>query len=408
MIDACPQSPSTPVSRRRHAVVLGLLALAVGAAACTFELGPRTTAIADEPEPTSQVDATRAINATYPIDATRPADATSPVDATRQDLESYTDLRPDEQAIVDLFENTSPSVVYITTITRRQDIFGRGVNVPQGSGTGFIWDAEGHVVTNFHVVQGASSARVVMHDQTSYIAEFVGGSERHDLAVLRIDAPPNTLQQVRLGDSDRLRVGQNVYAIGNPYGLSATLTTGIVSALNRQIGGLDGSIIEDVIQLDAAINPGNSGGPLLDSRGRLIGITSQIASPSGASVGLGFAVPVNTVRRVVPQLIATGKYTAAQLGILPANQRTNRVVAQRFGVAGVLIVQVVPNSGAARAGLRGTEPDALGDIIVQIDGEAVPTFADLRLILDRYQPGDEVDVTIFRDGDIQDAVVTLR
>ncbi len=396
MIDACPQSPSTPVSRRRHAVVLGLLALAVGAAACTFELSPRTTAIADEPEPTSQVDATRAINATYPIDA------------TRQDLESYTDLRPDEQAIVDLFENTSPSVVYITTITRRQDIFGRGVNVPQGSGTGFIWDAEGHVVTNFHVVQGASSARVVMHDQTSYIAEFVGGSERHDLAVLRIDAPPDTLQQVRLGDSDRLRVGQNVYAIGNPYGLSATLTTGIVSALNRQIGGLDGSIIEDVIQLDAAINPGNSGGPLLDSRGRLIGITSQIASPSGASVGLGFAVPVNTVRRVVPQLIATGKYTAAQLGILPANQRTNRVVAQRFGVAGVLIVQVVPNSGAARAGLRGTEPDALGDIIVQIDGEAVPTFADLRLILDRYQPGDEVDVTIFRDGDIQDAVVTLR
>ena len=396
MIDAYPQSPSTPVSRRRHAVVLGLLALAVGAAACTFELSPRTTAIADEPEPTSQVDATRAINATYPIDA------------TRQDLESYTDLRPDEQAIVDLFENTSPSVVYITTITRRQDIFGRGVNVPQGSGTGFIWDAEGHVVTNFHVVQGASSARVVMHDQTSYIAEFVGGSERHDLAVLRIDAPPDTLQQVRLGDSDRLRVGQNVYAIGNPYGLSATLTTGIVSALNRQIGGLDGSIIEDVIQLDAAINPGNSGGPLLDSRGRLIGITSQIASPSGASVGLGFAVPVNTVRRVVPQLIATGKYTAAQLGILPANQRTNRVVAQRFGVAGVLIVQVVPNSGAARAGLRGTEPDALGDIIVQIDGEAVPTFADLRLILDRYQPGDEVDVTIFRDGDIQDAVVTLR
>jgi len=376
--------------------VLGLLALAVGAAACTFELSPRTTAIADEPEPTSQVDATRAINATYPIDA------------TRQDLESYTDLRPDEQAIVDLFENTSPSVVYITTITRRQDIFGRGVNVPQGSGTGFIWDAEGHVVTNFHVVQGASSARVVMHDQTSYIAEFVGGSERHDLAVLRIDAPPDTLQQVRLGDSDRLRVGQNVYAIGNPYGLSATLTTGIVSALNRQIGGLDGSIIENVIQLDAAINPGNSGGPLLDSRGRLIGITSQIASPSGASVGLGFAVPVNTVRRVVPQLIATGKYTAAQLGILPANQRTNRVVAQRFGVAGVLIVQVVPNSGAARAGLRGTEPDALGDIIVQIDGEAVPTFADLRLILDRYQPGDEVDVTIFRDGDIQDAVVTLR
>ena len=166
-------------------------------------------------------------------------------------------------------------MVYITTITRRRDIFGRGVNVPQGSGTGFIWDAEGHVVTNFHVVQGASSARVVMHDQTSYMATFVGGSSQHDLAVLRIDAPPETLRQVRLGDSDRLRVGQSVYAIGNPFGLSATLTSGIVSALNRQIQGLDGDIIEDVIQIDASINPGNSGGPLLDSRGGSSGSTAR-------------------------------------------------------------------------------------------------------------------------------------
>ncbi|MEE8129138.1 MAG: trypsin-like peptidase domain-containing protein, partial [Vicinamibacterales bacterium] len=256
-------------------------------------------------------------------------------------------------------------------------------------------------------VQGASSARVVMHDQTSYMATFVGGSSQHDLAVLRIDAPPETLRQVRLGDSDRLRVGQSVYAIGNPFGLSATLTSGIVSALNRQIQGLDGDIIEDVIQIDASINPGNSGGPLLDSRGRLVGINSQIASPSGASAGVGFAVPVNTVQRVVPQLIAHGEYTPARLGIRLADERTNRVVAQRYGVAGLLIFQVDRNSGAAGAGLRGTEPDALGDIIVQINSEAVPTIADLRLILDRYQPGDEVSVTIIRDGETQNAVVTL-
>ena len=400
MIDLSALRPSIPVSRRRYAVVIGLLALAVGATACTLELGPETTASADEPEPTSQVDTTR------PVEATRSVGATDPVDTTRQNLEPYTDLRPDEQAIVDLFENTSRSVVYITTITRRRDIFGRGVSVPQGTGTGFIWDSEGHVVTNFHVVQGASSARVVMHDQTSYIAEWVGGSERHDLAVLRINAPPDTLQQVRLGDSDRLQVGQNVYAIGNPYGLSATLTTGIVSALNRQIEGLDGSIIEDVIQLDAAINPGNSGGPLLDSRGRLIGINSQIASPSGASVGLGFAVPVNTVLRVVPQLIENGEYTPALLGISVADDRTNRVVAQRFGVAGVLIVEVAPRSGADRAGLRGTG-DQLGDIILRIDGEDVPSSQALRAVLDRYQPGDDVEVTISRDGEARDVVVTL-
>ena len=396
MNDAAARSPSTPVSRRRYAVVVGLLALAVGTAACTVELGPATTAIADEPEPTSQVDATRAVDVTRPVAFPRQSSVPEP----------YTDLRPDEQAIVDLFENTSPSVVYITTITRRRDIFGRGVNVPQGSGTGFIWDAEGHVVTNFHVVQGALSARVVMHDQTSYMATFVGGSSQHDLAVLRIDAPPETLQQVRLGDSDRLRVGQSVYAIGNPFGLSATLTTGIVSALNRQIQGLNGDIIEDVIQIDAAINPGNSGGPLLDSRGRLVGINSQIASPSGASAGVGFAVPVNTVQRVVPQLIANGEYTPARLGIT-TNSGLNRVVAQRLGVSGVLVYQVYPDSGAARAGFRGTEPGAWGDIIVQIDGEAVPTIADLRLILDRYQHGDEVNVTIIRDGETQDAVVML-
>ena len=398
MIDVCAESPSTTVSPRRGTAVLGLLALAISMTACTMELIPSTTAIADEPVSMAQADATRPDDAPYAVAAT----VLSPVS------ESSTTLRLDEQAIVDMVERTIPAVVYIDTVAPRRDFFsGRVEKVPQGSGTGFVWDPDGHIVTNFHVVQGASDLRVTMHDQTSYLATFVGGSARHDLAVIRIDAPADSLRQVTLGDSDQLRVGQSVYAIGNPYGLSASLSAGIVSALNRQIAGVDGSIIEDVIQTDAEINPGNSGGPLLDSRGRLIGINSQIKSPSGASVGLGFAVPVNTVLRVVPQLIATGEYRPARLGIELTDQRTNRIILQRRGVAGVLVAGVTPKSGAARAGLRGTEPGVLGDIIVQLDGEAVPTIADLRVILDRYQPGEDVEVTIIRDGETRNTVVTL-
>ena len=399
MIDVCAQSPTTTVSPRRGTAVLGLLALAIGMTACTMELIPSTTAIADEPAATRPVDARNAVDATPTVAAAPPAPGVEPSG----------DLRPDEQARVDLLENNTPSVVSIDTLTRREDFLGRGVSVPQGSGTGFLWDDQGHIVTNFHVLQGSTAIRVVMHDQRSYIADYVGGSLRHDLAVLRIDAPTGTLRPVTLGDSDRLRVGQSVYAIGNPFGLSATATSGIVSALNRQIEGLTGDIIEDVIQIDAAINPGNSGGPLLDSRGRLIGINSQIKTSglSTGSIGLGFAVPVNTVQRVVPQLIANGEYTPARFGITLWDERTSRVVAQRYGVAGLLIRGVDPGSGAARADLRGSVRDAIGDIIVELDGEAVPTIADLRVILDRYQPGDEIEVTIVRDGETRNTVVTL-
>ena len=375
--------------RRHHPAAQSLAAgalLAVAAGGCTFELVPANA-------------------------AGEPGEARSVLAAQRGPApEPYTDLRPDEQAIVDLFEGTSPSVVYITTVTRRRDFFGRVTSreVPLGTGTGFVWDRDGHIVTNSHVLRGASNARVVMHDQTSYMAEYVGGSDRHDLAVLRIDAPADVLRPVRLGDSDRVRVGQSAYAIGNPFGYSATLTTGIISALSRQIEGLTGDIIEDVIQVDAAINTGNSGGPLLDSRGRVIGINSQIASPSGTSAGIGFAIPVNTVTRVVPQLIAHGEYTPARLGI-STDQQWNRYVTARLGVNGVVVAEVNPGSGAARAGLRGTEPNAnqIGDIIVRIDGEPVQSFRALRLVLDRYQPGDEVEVTVSRDGDLVDVVVPL-
>ena len=380
---------STPLRRtaRRHALVGIVFALA--ATACTVDVQPAETVLLDTP--------------LVPTHAVADVQESSVPEAS-------SDLRSDEQAVVDLFENTSPSVVYISTLTRRTDVFGRGEIVPGGSGTGFVWDDEGHIVTNYHVIQGADQARVVMFDQTGYLATWVGGSSRHDLAVVRIDAPRDTLKRVAVGDSDRLRVGQNVFAIGNPFGLSATLTTGIISALNRQIEGLTGDLIEDVIQIDAAINPGNSGGPLLDSQGRVIGVNSQILSPSGTSAGLGFAVPINIVQRVVPQLIATGEYTPARLGITAFSNRDNQIVSQRVGVPGVLINQVIPGYGAAEAGLRGTNPRAslLGDIITTIDGEAVQNYRDLRRVLDRYQSGDEVEIAVSRDGEMRTVVAPLR
>ena len=378
---------SVPRTARGHALVG--IGLALAAAACTVEMAPAETALLDPPSVP-----TRAV-----------------ADVQESSVpEAYADLRSDEQAVVDLFENTGPSVVYISTLTRRTDVFGRGEVVPGGSGTGFVWDDEGHIVTNYHVIRGADQARVVMFDQTPYLATWVGGSRRHDLAVLRIDAPRDTLKRVTVGDSDRLRVGQNVFAIGNPFGLSATLTTGIISALNRQIEGLTGDLIEDVIQIDAAINPGNSGGPLLDSQGRVIGVNSQILSPSGTSAGLGFAVPINIVRRVVPQLIATGEYTPARLGITWFSSRDNQILSQRVGVPGMVLNQVIPGYGAAEAGLRGTNPRAslLGDIITTIDGEAVQNYRDLRRVLDRYQSGDEVDIAVSRDGEMRTVVASLR
>ena len=324
------------------------------------------------------------------------------------------DLRPEERAVVELFEETSPSVVYITTLARRADWFGRPMGeVPQGTGTGFVWDDDGHVITNAHVIagRGITGIEVVMSDQTTYDAEFVGASASHDLAVLLIDAPSEALRPIALGDSDGLRVGQSVLAIGNPFGLSATLTTGIVSALGRRIEGLDRTPIEDVIQTDAAINQGNSGGPLLDSAGRVIGVNTQIFSPSGASAGVGFAVPVNTVRRVVPQLIESGVYRPPQLGI----QAAHPSFVQRLRTTGVLVAQTTAGSGASAAGLRGTEYAGnrivrLGDIIQQIDGEPIRSLGELRAVLDRYRPGDEVTVTILRDilGDGELLEVTVR
>ncbi|MGE0459893.1 MAG: S1C family serine protease [Vicinamibacterales bacterium] len=323
-------------------------------------------------------------------------------------------LPPGEQATIDLFEAARRSVVYITTQSRVVDLWTRNTfNVPRGTGSGFLWDDRGHVVTNHHVVAGASGAQVRLSDGRDVAASLVGVSPAHDLAVLRIeveDLPP----ALPIGSSADLRVGQTTFAIGNPFGLDFTLTTGIVSALDRSLASEDGrQLIEHLIQTDAAINPGNSGGPLLDSAGRLIGVNTLIYSPSGASAGVGFSVPVDTVNRVVPQLIAAGKYVRPTLGV-EVDEGLNRLLTERARVKGVAVLRVTPGSAAAAAGLRGVriEQDGRtvtpGDIIVAVDGAEVESVARLLGRLDDHRVGDTVRLTVLRDGQRTEVAVTLQ
>ncbi|MEW8585649.1 MAG: trypsin-like peptidase domain-containing protein, partial [Candidatus Thiodiazotropha sp.] len=262
------------------------------------------------------------------------------------------DLAADEKATVEIFQQSSPSVVYITTLQRVRNPWTRDIlSLPQGTGSGFIWDDLGHLVTNHHVIAEASEANVRLNDGRSYRAVLIGSSPDHDLAVLRIRVPFDRPPPVPVGSSDDLKVGQKVFAIGNPFGLDYTLTTGVVSALDRSLSeGRDGIAIDHLIQTDAAINPGNSGGPLLDSAGRLIGINTAIYSPSGAYAGIGFAVPVDTVNRVVPELIAKGRYVRPSLGI-SVDEEINRVILDKLDLEGVLVLQVEVGSAAEQAGL---------------------------------------------------------
>ncbi|MCG6926335.1 MAG: trypsin-like peptidase domain-containing protein [Acidobacteria bacterium] len=322
----------------------------------------------------------------------------------------------DERRTIELFETAAPSVAYITTEVRQIDFWTRNVfEVPRGTGSGFLWDDQGHVVTNYHVVedvaQGRGSAKVTLGDD-DFDTTLVGHAEDQDLAVLRIDAPPERLVPIRIGTSGDLRVGQKVNAIGNPFGYDYTLTTGIVSALGRTIPAVTGITIFDVIQTDAAINPGNSGGPLLDSGGRLIGVNTQIASPSGASAGIGFAVPVDTVSRIVPDLIQYGRVVRPVLGVY-FHDRLSAVVTRRLGVEGVLVRAVAPGGGAAAAGLEGTEVTRRGrvvpgHIIQKIDGKKVSSQADLLGRLGGYRPGDTVTLTVWRDGETSEVEVRLQ
>jgi len=315
-----------------------------------------------------------------------------------------------ERATVDLFHRASPAVVFITSLSVRRNAFRLNLmQIPRGSGSGFIWDEQGHVVTNFHVIQGGDAARVTLADQSTWDATLVGAAPEKDLAVLKIEAPVDRLQPIPIGRASDLLVGQQVYAIGNPFGLDHTLTTGVISALGREIDSVARTPIRDVIQTDAAINPGNSGGPLLDSSGRLIGVNTAIYSPSGAYAGIGFAIPVDTVQWVVPDLIQHGRVMRPSLGVQVANSQ----VASQLRIVGALILNVTPGSGAERAGLRPTMRDErgrliLGDVITAIDGEPVHNSGDLLLLLEQREPGDRVRLTILRHGKEQDVRVPLQ
>jgi len=319
-------------------------------------------------------------------------------------------LAEDERSTIDLFKQTSPSVVHITTLAVRQDHFSYNLlQIPQGTGTGFIWDKEGHIVTNFHVIQEADAAQVTMSDQLTWSARLVGAYPDKDLAVLIADIPQNQLRPVPLGSSHDLEVGQKVFAIGNPFGLDQSLTTGIISALGREIESVTRRPIKDMIQTDAAINPGNSGGPLLDSSGRLIGVNAAIYSPSGAYAGIGFAIPVDEVNRVVPQLIRHGKVTRPGLGVQVAPDQ----LVQQAGLTGVLIRSVAPNSPAAKAGLQGFRRDERGqvhpgDLIIAVQGKKIDSLNQLLDELESHQVGSKVSVTILRDGREQIVPVTLE
>jgi S1-C subfamily serine protease len=276
------------------------------------------------------------------------------------------------------------------------------MTVPRGTGSGFVWDEQGHVVTNLHVVQGGSQAIVKLADGRDFEAEFVGASPVHDIAVLRIKTPKNAPAPIPVGSSHDVQVGQKVFAIGNPFGLDWTLTTGIVSALDRSLTGEDGRVIQHLIQTDAAINPGNSGGPLLDSAGRLIGMNTAIFSPSGASAGIGFAVPVDAINRVVPELIEKGSYAPPSLGI-EVDDVLSRAIARQFGVAGAAVFRVRQGSSGARAGLRGVRMgprDSIipGDVIIAVDGKDVDSGALLAARLDDHKAGDTVRLTVWREG----------
>ena len=317
-------------------------------------------------------------------------------DAAPRPITPRGELTPEERSNIDVFETWKGSVVFITTSSRVMDFWTRDVmSVPRGTGSGFVWDEQGHVITNLHVIADAAEATVKLADGRDYPASLVGVSEAHDIAVLRIRPAGEPLRPVAVGTSDDLRVGQKVFAIGNPFGLDWTLTTGIVSALDRSLDNDRGRVIRHLIQTDAAINPGNSGGPLLDSEGRLIGVNTAIYSPSGASAGVGFAVPVDTVNRVVPQIIATGHYLPPGLDI-ETDDMLSRAVARELGVQGVAVLRgKAPFRGARLGERRFIVP---GDVILAVEGKPVSTSAQLAAILDDYKSGDSVQVEVWREG----------
>ncbi|OAV44265.1 S1C family serine protease [Lewinella sp. 4G2] len=311
-------------------------------------------------------------------------------DLTDEEIAAYTEA---ELHTINLFERASPGVCYITTKVRQRNFWSRDVTeVPSGSGSGFVWDKRGHIITNYHVIKGAAQAIVTLADGNGYQASLVGVAKEKDLAVLKINAPMEALRPIPVGTSSNIRVGQAVYAIGNPFGLDQTLTTGVVSALGREINSQSNVPIKGVIQSDAAINPGNSGGPLINSLGQLIGVNTAIYSPSGASAGIGFSIPIDVVSYVVPDLIRYGEVRRATIG---AEFRQLRG-------GSLMFFKLDPNASAARFGLRGLSQDQrgnwiLGDILTGINGQPISNTTELYLELEKYQPGQSVQLSIVRD-----------
>jgi S1-C subfamily serine protease len=322
------------------------------------------------------------------------------------------ELAPAETSTIELFRTASPSVVFIANLALRRNIFSLDVTaIQQGTGTGFLWDAAGYIVTNAHVVEGGQAFRVTLADQSDWPASVVGVAPDQDVAVLKLeDAPADKLRALALGTSADLQVGQSVFAIGNPFGLDQTLTTGVISGLGREIRARSGRRIDGVIQTDAAINPGNSGGPLLDSAGRVVGMNTAIFSPSGASAGIGFAVPIDIINRVVPRLIRGERIERIGLGITMVPDD----VAQRIRLPGVLVHEVRPGSAAEQAGLRPTRRNTatgslvLGDVIVAIEGRRVRTQHELLDVLQDHAEGEEVALQVLRGRSQVDLRVRLE
>lgn len=375
------------------ALVLALPALACDRLGAASETEP-------EPKPAAQPESPPTASPPSPSPQAQPQPEPAPPPKV-QPLSPGAGIE-DERNTIAVFEAAGPATVFVTQSQARLNRFTASVDqIPAGSGSGFIWDREGHVVTNFHVVAEGQSFAVTLSDGTSLPARLVGGDPKRDIAVLAIDPAGRELVPVELPPADRrLVVGQKALAIGNPFGLDHSLTVGVISALDREVVGFGGVTIRDMIQTDASINPGNSGGPLLDSAGRLIGMNTMIFSKSGSSAGIGFAVPVSTIRRLVPQIIQYGAPRRAALGIEIVGDH----IARRNGIEGVAILEVQDGGPAAKAGLRGLALEGnqarIGDVIVGIDEFAIDDYDDLFNALDRFEPGDRVNVKVKRAGEV--------